>query len=459
MRQEKQAQRNPWAWVPSLYLAEGAPYVMAMTVSVILYKRLGVSNTDIALYTSWLYLPWVIKPLWSPFVDMFRTKRFWIVAMQLLIGASFACVALTIPAPGFVRYTLAFFWIMAFSSATHDIAADGFYMLGLKEHQQAAFIGVRTIFYRIAMIAAKGILVVLAGTLEQRGFSVQSAWSVTFFLLAAIMLALFLYHLFVLPYPAADRAVTRDLSRSRSAEFFRGFVLFFRRKDILAVLAFFLFYRFAEAQLVKMVAPFLLDPRTKGGLGLSTAEVGIVYGTVGAVALMLGGLLGGWVISPHGLKRWLWIMVFAMHLPDAIFIWLSRAMPERPASDQHRRGDRAVRLRVRVHGLLAGHDHGLRGGVQDGPLRDRDGDHGPRDDAPGDVFRLAPGADGVSPLLPLDTALDDPRFHRDGDDPDRSGVRERGIGRQPYLLDTQDASRYPQTTQKQVKYGIFNDEK
>jgi MFS transporter, PAT family, beta-lactamase induction signal transducer AmpG len=327
MRQ-KPAFRNPWTWVPSLYLAEGIPYVMAMTVSVILYKRLGVSNTDIALYTSWLYLPWVIKPLWSPFVDMFRTKRFWIVAMQLVIGASFACVALTIPAPGFVRYTLAFFWVMAFSSATHDIAADGFYMLGLREYQQAAFVGVRTIFYRIAMIASKGILVVLAGTLEQRGFSVATAWSVTFYLLAAIMLALCLYHLFILPCPAADRAVPHDPTRSRSAEFMRGFVLFFRRKDILAILAFFLLYRFAEAQLVKMVAPFLLDPRTKGGLGLTTTEVGIVYGTVGALALMLGGLLGGWVISRQGLRHWLWIMVFAMHLPDAIFIWLSQAMPE-----------------------------------------------------------------------------------------------------------------------------------
>jgi len=320
--------RNPWTWVPSLYLAEGIPYVMAMTVSVILYKRLGVSNTDIALYTSWLYLPWVIKPLWSPFVDLFRTKRFWIVAMQLVLGASFACVALTIPGPGFVRYTLAFFWIMAFSSATHDIAADGFYMLGLREYQQAAFVGVRTIFYRIAMIGSKGILVVLAGTLETRGFSVATAWSVTFYLLAAILLALCLYHLFVLPAPAADRAVPHDPTRSRSAEFMRGFVLFFGRKDILAILAFFLLYRFAEAQLVKMVAPFLLDPRTKGGLGLTTSEVGIVYGTVGAIALMLGGLLGGWVISRQGLRHWLWIMVFAMHLPDAIFIWLSQAVPE-----------------------------------------------------------------------------------------------------------------------------------
>jgi PAT family beta-lactamase induction signal transducer AmpG len=320
--------RNPWAWVPTLYLAEGIPYVMAMTVSVILYKRLGISNTDIALYTSWLYLPWVIKPLWSPLVELFRTKRFWIVTMQLVIGASFACVALTIPGPAFFRYTLAFFWIMAFSSATHDIAADGFYMLGLKQYQQAAFVGVRTIFYRIAMIGAKGILVVLAGTLETHGFGVAFAWSVTFYLLAAIMLALCIYHLFFLPFPATDGPVPRDPSRSGSAEFFRGFVIFFKRKDIVAVIAFLLFYRFAEAQLVKMVAPFLLDPRTKGGLGLSTAEVGIVYGTVGAIALMLGGLLGGWVISRKGLRYWLWIMVFAMHLPDAIFIWLSRALPE-----------------------------------------------------------------------------------------------------------------------------------
>lgn len=327
MKLAKPALRNPWAWVPTLYLAEGIPYVMAMTVSVILYKRLGVSNTEIALYTSWLYLPWVIKPLWSPLIDMFRTKRLWIIVMQLAVGAAFAGVALTIPASSFVRYTLAFFWIMAFSSATHDIAADGFYMLGLKEYQQAAFVGVRTIFYRIAMIASKGILVVLAGTLETRGVSVQSAWSVTFFLLSAIMFALFIYHFFVLPYPIADGAAPRDPMRGRSAEFFRGFATFFRRKDILAVLAFFLFYRFAEAQLVKMVAPFLLDPRTKGGLGLTTAEVGIVYGTVGAIALMLGGLIGGWAISRKGLRYWLWTMVFAMHLPDAIFIWLSLVMP------------------------------------------------------------------------------------------------------------------------------------
>ena len=318
----------PWFWVPSLYLAEGIPYIIAMTVSVILYKRLGLSNTDIALYTSWFYLPWVIKPFWSPFVDFFRTKRFWILVMQLAIGGSLACVALTIPVDNFIRYTLAMFWIMAFSSATHDIAADGFYMLGLDTPQQAAFIGVRTVFYRVATIAAKGGLVIMAGMLENYGYPVTKAWSITFIAVAAFFLALFIYHFFVLPYPAADLKAPHDKTKNFLAEYFRVLVLFFRQKDILVIISFFLFYRFAEAQLVKMVAPFLLDARVKGGLGLSTTEVGLIYGTFGVVALMLGGLLGGYVVYRKGLKFWLWIMVFAMHLPDLIFIYLSHALPE-----------------------------------------------------------------------------------------------------------------------------------
>ena len=320
--------RNPWQWIPTLYLAEGIPYVMVMTVSVVLYKRLGISNTDIALYTSWLYLPWVIKPLWSPLVDMLRTKRFWIVLMQLAVGASLASVALTIPAPDFFRYTLAFFWILAFSSATHDIAADGFYMLALSEHHQAAFIGVRTTFYRIATIAAKGGLVILAGYLETHGFTVTSAWSVTFLAAAAVFLAFCIYHAAVLPRPAADRPAARDASHSRPGQFLQSLSLFFRQKNILGILAFLLLYRFAEAQLVKMVAPFLLDPRARGGLGLTTGEVGFVYGTVGVMALLLGGLVGGYVISKQGLKFWIWIMACAMHLPDVIFVYLSQVQPD-----------------------------------------------------------------------------------------------------------------------------------
>ncbi|MHB8138613.1 MAG: MFS transporter [Smithellaceae bacterium] len=322
------AKRNPWLWVPSIYIAEGIPYMIVMTVSVVMYKNLGLSNTDIALYTSWLYLPWVIKPLWSPFVDLFRTKRFWIIAMQLAIGGSFACVALTLPASEFVRYTLAMLWIMAFSSATHDIAADGFYMLGLSTPEQAAFVGVRTVFYRVATIASKGGLVILAGTLQKHGYPVASAWSITFVVVAAFFLALCFYHFFILPYPEADHRAPLDKGRGVVNEYFRIITLFFRRKDIIVIICFFLFYRFAEAQLVKMVAPFLLDAREKGGLALSTAEVGWIYGTVGVVALMLGGLLGGYVIYRNGLKFWLWPMVIIMHLPDLIFVYLSHAQPE-----------------------------------------------------------------------------------------------------------------------------------
>ena len=325
---DKPQTRNPWAWVTTLYFAQGIPYVVAMTVSVIMYKRLGMSNTDIALYTSWLYLPWVIKPLWSPFVDMFRTKRFWIVTLQLIIGAALASVALTIPLPNFFRYTLAIFWLMAFGSATHDIAADGFYMLGLPQHQQAAFVGVRSTFYRFAMLTGQGLLVVLAGTIETRsGGNIPFAWSVTFAVLAVLFLLFFVYHKFILPYPPTDKPTLSTGSQGVLQEFIRTFALFFKKKRILATLAFLLFYRFAEAQLVKLVSPFLLDARDKGGLGLTTSEVGIVYGTVGIIALTLGGLLGGYVVSKKGLKFWLWIMVCSIHLPDAMFVYLSQAQP------------------------------------------------------------------------------------------------------------------------------------
>jgi PAT family beta-lactamase induction signal transducer AmpG len=328
MIKHKPTSRNPWAWVPSLYIAEGIPYIMAMTVSVVLYKRLGISNTDIAFYTSWLYLPWVIKPLWSPFIELFRTKRYWILLMQLFIGASLACIAFFIPAARFFQYTLAFFWLMAFSSATHDIAADGFYMLGLPEPLQAAFAGVRTTFYRIAMIATQGGLIILAGYLEGSGHDIPTAWSFALFLAVAVFSALFLYHFFILPYPTADHPANHHPSTSITQEFLHIFVLFFRKKEIITILAFFLFYRLAETQLLKIIVPFLLDPRSKGGLGLTTSEVGIIYGTVGVIALMLGGLLGGYAIYRKGLKFCIWIMVCVMHLPNLVFVFLSQAMPD-----------------------------------------------------------------------------------------------------------------------------------
>jgi len=320
--------RSPWTWVPSLYFAQGIPYVVAMTVSVIMYKRLGLSNTDIALYTSWLYLPWVIKPLWSPFVDMFRTKRLWVVTLQFLIGAALAGVALTIPLANYFQYTIAILWLMAFSSATHDIAADGLYMLGLKEHQQAAFVGVRSTFYRISMVTGQGLLVVVAGELEQStGGDIRLAWMITFAVLAGLFLVFFLYHRFMLPRPAADRPTFVESSGGFLRGFVEVFARFFTKERIGATLAFLLLFRFAEAQLVKLVTPFLLDAPEAGGLGLTTTEVGVTYGTVGVVALLLGGLIGGFAVSRQGLKFWLWPMVAMMHLPDLVYVYLSQVLP------------------------------------------------------------------------------------------------------------------------------------
>ncbi len=516
MAKEKKHYRNPWTWVPSLYFAEGIPYVIVMSVSVIMYKRLGISNTDIALYTSWLYLPWVIKPLWSPVVDLFKTKRFWIIIMQLLIGAGLAGVALTIPVPNFFQYTLAFFWLLAFSSATHDIAADGFYMLGLSEHDQAFFVGIRSTFYRFAMITGQGLLIILAGYLEsttglppvsvevtakptqenviifddssnavamdgelrivsepshlviptipvhkskadsilklakklntENGFyyeklkeenktlkaqttkesswlenflrdnfgetkkvsavkefvgnlgiiafhlsnapppgetvvvnfgqeggdkniflaeglrfefteknwnkkayaviqidpklkketgavfvaragNIPLSWMITIASLAILFLIFFLYHKFILPYPKSDKPAAEG-NRNIASEFFKTFVLFFKKEKIGLIIAFLLLYRLGESQLVKLAAPFLLDARELGGLGLTTGEVGLVYGTIGIIALTLGGLLGGFLAAKHGLKYWIWWMLIAINLPDAVYIYLSYAQPE-----------------------------------------------------------------------------------------------------------------------------------
>ena len=320
-------QISPWRWIPTLYFGQGIPYVVVMTLSVIMYKNLGLSNTDIALYTSWLYLPWVIKPLWSPVVDMFKTKRYWIVALQLVIGASLALVALTIPTAHFFQITLAVFWLMAFSSATHDIAADGFYMLALKQHEQAAFVGVRSTFYRIAMIAGQGGLVFLAGEISAQTGNVALAWSIIFFILAGMFITLFVYHRFVLPVPASDRPLLHDGQTDVVAGFVSTFTAFFKRPDIFVVLAFLLLFRFGEAQALKLVAPFLLDPTGKGGLALTTSQVGLVYGTIGVLALTLGGLLGGYAISRHGLKRWIWPMLLSVHLPNLAFVFLAYALP------------------------------------------------------------------------------------------------------------------------------------
>ncbi len=524
MNKEKKTFRNPWWWVPSLYYAEGIPYVIVMTVSVIMYKRLGISNTDIALYTSWLYLPWVIKPLWSPVVDLLRTKRFWIVTMQLIVGAGLAGVALTIPIPNFFQYTLAFFWLLAFSSATHDIAADGFYMLGLTKHQQAFYVGIRSTFYRFAMITGQGLLIILAGYFEattglpsqeievltktgtaqvqfmdpesvpneplegeirivtfpdqleinattvprvkvdsvlnasrewnhnhefykpseeeisaatemveepswwskyvvtnienflRKNFGVTEevartddlagnvgviyfrlskepvdedeivvnfgfdagdksialiegtrfiftkdnwnipaaavfqidsklenatkaefkatagniplAWIITFTILAILFVVFFVYHKFILPYPKSDVPAVREKGTNVMAEFFRTFALFFKKKYIGVILGFLLLFRFGEAQLVKIAPLFMVDATEFGGLGLTTGEFGLLYGTVGLISLTLGGIFGGILAAKYGLKYWLWWMVIAMNIPNLVWVYLSATLPE-----------------------------------------------------------------------------------------------------------------------------------
>ena len=512
-------QRNPWAWIPTLYFAEGIPYVVAMTVSVIMFKRMGISNTDIALYTSWLYLPWVIKPLWSPVVDLLKTKRWWIVIMQLFIGAALGGVALALPLPGYFQITMIFLWLLAFSSATHDISADGFYMLGLDEHQQTYFVGIRSTFYRIAMITGQGLLIILAGFFEtatglppieinvtakptithqislpevvqsspqsgnsyfatfpktviistqniqqqqldsirqlvkdhnltlgfisngkqlaaaqkankdswwtsyissplkqflqkhfqnkeiiqadnttvgnvavvavklngqpeadkemilnmkwQTGdkslqliegerlaFTLQNwdqpayiliqadpklntstestfkgtsgnihlAWSITFVILAAMFVILSFYHRLILPYPASDLNHNEG-HESLFKAFFKTFSSFFQKKEIWVILSFLMFYRLGEAQLIKMASPFMLDPRQLGGLGLTTGDVGLIYGTFGIIALMAGGILGGLAASKKGFRYWLWWMVLAINIPHLAYVYMAYAQP------------------------------------------------------------------------------------------------------------------------------------
>jgi PAT family beta-lactamase induction signal transducer AmpG len=529
MSAPKVISRNPWSWVSTLYLAEGLPYVVVMTVAVILYKELGISNADIAFYTSWLYLPWVIKPLWSPVVDILKTRRSWIWVMQLIIGGGLAGVALTLPDPRAFQYSLAFFWLLAFSSATHDIAIDGFYLLATTEREQAFFVGIRSTFYRLSMIFGQGLLVIFAGfvlnhtglpkvnvvvnashdaprviehpelqttfavpqegplrilagvqpveinlqsfsgsletvlkevkdgnlqngflpaetnahpattgsgsffgwlgapvrglgnvlgpwlrkyfapktissdkvsggvgalhlclsrppgheivvttetkigfglktdesknfsvvegarlvfndqnwnkkatvliqldpklktpasaTLEIRSGNIPLSWAITFALLTGLFICFAIYHRLLLPYPPSDQPGSVHSLALFWRKFFQTFGAFFGKSKIGFLLLFLLFYRFAEAQLVKMVVPFLLDAREAGGLGLTTGQLGFAYGTVGIAALTCGGLLGGFLAAKQGLKFWLWWMVLAIHLPDAVFVYLSYALP------------------------------------------------------------------------------------------------------------------------------------
>ena len=314
----KALQNKPYAWVPSLYLAEALPYVAVMVIATTMYKRLGLSNTELALYTSWLYLPWVIKPLWSPFIAAIKTERWWVLLMQLLIGTGFAGVAFTLPTAFWLQGSLAFFWILAFASATHDIAADGLYILGLDTHDQSLYVGIRSTFYRIGNIFGQGLLVMFAGWLE-RSQTIPMAWSISFLVLAGLFIALWLWHTLALPKVVQEaRKPTGFLN-----DFWLALKTFFTKPHIFTALLFMLLFRFPEGQLVKIANPFLLDSTEAGGLAFATEAVGFVYGTVGIIGLTIGGLLGGWCVSRHGLKRWLWPMVLSISLPDLVYVYLA----------------------------------------------------------------------------------------------------------------------------------------
>ena len=316
-----------WSWVPSLYYAEGLPYAFVMIVSVVMYKKLNISNTEIALYTSWLYLPWVIKPLWSPFVEVFKTKRFWIIFMQLLIGAGLAGIALTIPSSNMFKYTLAFFWLIAFSSSTHDIAADGFYMLGLSSHDQAWFIGIRNTFYRFAILTGQGLLVILAGQLENI-YNDVFAWSIIFAGLSFLFIVFAFYHKWALPKPTEDNELSKLTIKKIIPNIVNIFISFFKKPQIIIAVCFILIYRFGEAQLVKIAPLFMLDSIEMGGLGLTTSEYGFIYGTLGMIMLTLGGIFGGLLAAKHGLKYWIIWMALAMKLPDIVYVYMAYAQPD-----------------------------------------------------------------------------------------------------------------------------------
>lgn len=342
--------RNPWFWVPTLYFAEGVPYFLVNNISVMMFAKMGVPNDQLAFFTTLLYFPWFLKGIWSPIVDVVKTKRWWIVGMQILL--TILCIALTISLPrpdmamiaaketsvGLFWLTLVLFIIAAFASATHDIAADGFYMLAHSPGSQAKFIGIRSTFYRIASVFGQGVLVFIAGRVEKSTGDIPFSWQVTLGVTAVVLFFITLYHIFILPKSDNDkpRVSTEEGGNSQLKELGQSFATFFTKKGVLLAILFMLLYRLPEGFLIKLCQPFLVDSTQEivrdgqiigGGLGLATDMVGLLYGTIGVIFLLLGGILGGIFISKRGLKRSLWVMAAFMTLPCFTFVYLSTALP------------------------------------------------------------------------------------------------------------------------------------
>ena len=329
---------SPWIWVPTLYFAEGVPYFIVNNISTVMFKKLGMGNAEMTFYTSLLYLPWVIKPFWSPFVDILKNKRWWITTMQVLISFLFLGLTLSVPVPEASRivagnvpvslFTLSIiiFWVTSFASATNDIATDGYYMLALKEKEQSFFVGIRSTFFRFSNLFVQGALVALAGIFETRT-DIPTSWRLTLGISTLLYGALALFHLFAIPRPAADRGAIGEGERPSASRVFRefgqSFATFFKKDIAWVTMAFLLLFRLPEALTLKLVPAFLLDPAEQGGMALSTVQYGIVNNTVGVVGLLLGGIIGGIVISRGGLRKWIWPMAASLALPCVVYLWMA----------------------------------------------------------------------------------------------------------------------------------------
>lgn len=322
---QKTTFRSPWLFVPTLYFAGGMPYIIVNYVSVVLYKNVGVDNAQIAFWTSFLYLPWVIKMLWGPLVDIYSTKRNWILYTEFIMIGCLSCLAFSLQLPHFFFISLAVLAIVAFISATQDTAADGFYMLALDKGRQAFFMGIRSTFYRIAMAFGSGVLVFLAGQLTVRLGTISLSWTLVIGLSALVFAIVFIFHWFVLPFPDSDSA--EPLTKSIKELYFEVIKTYFSQEKIGAVLAFILLYRVGEAMVVKLASPFLLDSIEAGGIGLSTSNVGLAYGVVGTISATVGGFLGGLLVSRYGIRKNIWPMALALNIPHLFYIYMAFAQP------------------------------------------------------------------------------------------------------------------------------------
>lgn len=339
---------TPWLWVPTLYFLEGIPYFLVNNISVLLFAKMGVPNDDLSFFTTLLYFPWVLKFLWSPFVEVFRTKRWWIISTQLVLALLSVLLVITLPHPDatmiqakatsidMFRFTLILFILSAFASATHDIAADGFYLLAHSQTSQAAFVGIRSTFYRIASIFSQGVLVYIAGTIEDRTHDIPLSWQVTIGLIAIILFLFGLYHYFALPKCETELSTSNKDSSVIWKELGNSLVTFFTKPGIVLAICFMLLYRLSEGFLVKLCPAFLVDERLTsvvngqilgGGLEISTKVYGLLYGTIGVICLLVGGIVGGLVIAHRGLKRSIWGMALALTLPSFVYVYLSYYQP------------------------------------------------------------------------------------------------------------------------------------